>query len=133
MNMDKMIWKPEYSVGNEAIDTQHQKMIDMINQLTEIPSVQNFEGYISDVLNEMMDYYKVHFADEEMVWDECHYPDLEEHKKIHRSYIQQTAKFCMDSLRDPKQVDRRIHKYLSDWLNNHILETDMKYKPFINK
>ena len=54
--MKKIFWKPEYSVGVERLDRQHQKIISVINKLIAKPRVFRTSGTIADVLMELNGY-----------------------------------------------------------------------------
>lgn len=43
---------------------------------------------LGKVLNELIDYTKTHFADEEQLMEEHGYPDYEKHKETHAELIE---------------------------------------------
>ena len=62
--MDLLIWGHTYSIGNDLVDNQHKKLMELINTLHRIESGESDED-INDVLNELVNYTVYHFKSEE--------------------------------------------------------------------
>jgi hemerythrin len=128
--MQPIEWKEEYSVGVPELDKQHKGLIELINRLAE-------EGHRSSVVIKTLDalslYAREHFSAEEALLRACGDPNLEEHEREHRAFeewldaIKQIYRFS--TTLDPF-VDT-INSFLRNWLINHILKTDMAYKPLV--
>lgn len=70
--MSKIEWKPEYSVGNAAIDDDHKALFSLVEELsTAGPSGASME----DILSRLDDYVGYHFAREEDFMARGEYPD----------------------------------------------------------
>jgi hemerythrin len=128
--MQEIIWTDEFSVGIARIDEQHRRLVDMINKLISDPTATSRSETVSDVLGEMTDYVKMHFAYEEKLMGEHGYPQLGEQVKEHRAFQEDTAKFCMAAAVHLDRVPEMLMEHLSQWLVHHILEVDMAYRPF---
>jgi hemerythrin len=76
-------------------------------------------------LEEMFDYAKEHFTDEEELMQQYDYPESQAHKKQHDYFIR-TA----DELSSGKVSPDEIAEFLNVWWTIHILKVDMKYKEF---
>lgn len=129
--MEKIVWKPEYSVGVERLDRQHQKIISVINNLIAKPRVFRTPGTIADVLVELNGYVSEHFLLEEQLLAEHDYPNLIEHSKKHTEYGERIADFCLKTVEKDKNVPEELLSYLGEWWIGHILHEDMKYKNFL--
>ncbi len=128
--MEKIIWTKKYSVGVKEIDTQHKKLLQIINQLIEYQDISVHSEEISDVLTEMMEYASYHFDAEEALMSKHGYAELPPHRRKHMDFIRKTAKLASDTVDGAQQVPQEVLAFLKDWLIDHILKTDMQYKPF---
>ena len=128
--MEKIVWKPEYSVGVERLDRQHQRIIAVINKLIAKPRILMTSGTIGDVLAELNGYVSEHFLLEEQLLEEHRYPALIEHSRNHTEYGERIADFCLRTVEKDKNVPEELLSYLGEWWIGHILHEDMKYKSF---
>ncbi|MCG6862256.1 MAG: bacteriohemerythrin [Chromatiaceae bacterium] len=128
--MEKIVWKPEYSVGVERLDRQHQRIIKVINTLIAKPGIFIRSASIADALSELTSYVSEHFLLEEQLLEENNYPNLIDHVKRHTEYGEQIANFYLKKIENNKNVPRQLLNYLSEWWVGHILHEDMKYKSF---
>jgi len=129
--MKKIIWKDEYSVGIEKIDRQHQHLFEIINKIIDRSDSDAGTDIVSETIMEMVNYAREHFTDEESLMRQYDYPNLEAHKKEHNYFIDTTAEFAVDFMDNGNTSGDEIAEFLSIWLTNHILKTDMKYKELL--
>jgi hemerythrin len=126
--MELIQWSEKYSVNNFLIDSQHKKLVSMINLLHD--SMRNGKGKetLEKILDDLVKYTKEHFLTEEAMMKKANYPGFVTHKLEHdkltkkaitlqKSYIEGKAPLTMDIL-----------NFLKDWLTNHIEGIDKKYK-----
>jgi hemerythrin len=59
------------------------------------------------------------------------YPDINKHKQEHEDAVQKVNKFALEYERGQPTVDIELLKFLSDWLQNHILQADRNYIPYV--
>jgi len=131
--MEKIVWNESYSVGVQKIDDQHKELIKMINRLIEAEEITVYSEVISDTLTKMTDYAEYHFKTEEKYMKEYNYPEYSKHKLQHTEFRKKTVAFCMDTTALSEGIPIEILSYLTNWLKNHILKSDMQYKPFFNQ
>ncbi|MGE5302356.1 MAG: bacteriohemerythrin [Alphaproteobacteria bacterium] len=123
-------WDESLSVGIKKIDMQHQELVKIINCLVENETASGDSEPIAQVLDRMTQYAVYHFETEEALMLQYNYPDYESHRDDHTQFKMKTAKFCLDALQGKETLPDELLSYLRDWLTNHILKTDMKYKPY---
>jgi hemerythrin len=128
--MVPIYWTEEFSVGVRKMDEQHKKLIAMINRLIKEPEADTHSETISDLLSDMINYAREHFRDEEALMSEHGYPYLDRQTEQHTGFIKKTVDFCSATEVGVDIVPQAMLGYLKDWLIHHILEQDMKYKPF---
>ncbi len=129
--MKKIIWKDEYNLGIEKVDRQHQHMFEIINKIIDQSGSPVDMELVSDTIREMANYSREHFTDEEMLMQQYGYPNLEAHKQEHNYFINTTAEFAVNFMDNKDTTGDEIAEFLSIWLTNHILKTDMKYKELL--
>lgn len=128
--MEQITWTEDFSVGVERLDEQHRHLVRMINQLIAKPHTTTRSETVSDLLTGMTKYAQEHFATEEDLMRQHNYPHLEEQISKHRAFRKKTVDFCSATMLDVVVVPEAMLRYLREWLVEHILKTDMAYKPF---
>ena len=73
-------WEDKYSVGIKKIDNQHKKLIEIINRLYYSRGNRP-HTVLGKTIQELIEYTKTHFTDEERLMRENGYPDYQAHKK----------------------------------------------------
>lgn len=130
--MALMHWSEEMSVGVPELDADHKELIRVINRLAEDYDNRNRRSAVRQSLFSLLRYAEFHFAREEKVMAACGYPELDEHKRAHRSFIARirtlNRKFDTDPDGLAEFVNRNLLSFLQDWLNHHILIEDKAYR-----
>lgn len=128
--MNLIRWNDEFSVGVLEMDKQHLKLIDMINRLIKEQKVLTDAATVSEMLTEMTDYALEHFRAEEFLLSEYGYEEKDKQTRQHQEFIVKTQSFYSATDIGANILSKALLDYLSDWMVNHILEEDMKYKAF---
>jgi hemerythrin len=131
--MDFIKWKDEYSVKVAEVDSQHKKLISLVNQLGDAMSVGKGRDIQGRALSDLVNYTVHHFQTEERFFRQYDYPEYENHKRIHdeltaKAKVLKSAFGQGSDFINPKVI---MH-FLGDWLNMHIIEEDRKYGPYLN-
>lgn len=125
-------WTPEYSVSVLRFDSEHKKLIALINELHEAMSAGRGRAMVAHVLKELTDYTRHHFAGEEEAMRRAGYPGLQAHIAEHRALSEQLAKYYDEWAADASTSPIDLLFFLRHWLQRHILETDRKYGKQLN-
>ncbi|ADN02163.1 bacteriohemerythrin [Spirochaeta thermophila] len=128
--MPFITWNDTMSVGVETFDTQHKKLVEMVNTLFDAMRQGKGRSVMGQVLDELISYTTYHFASEEELMQKHGYPGFVEHKKEHDSLTQQVEELREKHRRGELFITIETLDFLKAWLNNHILRTDMQYKSF---
>ena len=131
--MEKIVFDETLSVGVRKLDEQHQQLVKMINTLIEIESETLDSEEVMDLLNQMTAYADSHFGQEEQYMRDFNYQGYLSHKQEHIHFKKRTIDFLSAAKRDKQTLKNEITGYLRNWLVNHILRTDMKYKDFFSE
>lgn len=130
---DLMPWSAKLETGIPEIDMQHKELVAMINKLHKAMRMQKGAGELGNILTGLAEYTVMHFGTEEKLFQEFHYGDYESHKKIHEALVAQVLKIKSDFESGKATITMDLMDFLSDWLKNHILKTDMEYSGFLKE
>ena len=120
----------EYLVGNELIDREHKELFRLIGKVNDlvrdgVDASQCDE--ILKILEELKDYTKFHFSDEEEYMESIHYEGLEAQKRAHRAFVYKLEGIEKKEIEEqPQKYMQSLVEFLLGWLINHILYTDKK-------
>lgn len=131
--MSKITWDETFSVHNAELDEQHRKWIAIINELHEVLAygdLDKLQTISAQTLDAMMRYVRYHFSTEEDFMLAINYPEYAGHKKIHDKFYVHIKGLHSDVKEGIKVLNSEIMKTLTNWLQTHILEEDMKYRRF---
>ncbi len=127
--------KEQYLTGMETIDDQHRKIFQLADQVYELLKDENMlykDGELLKIVQELQDYTKYHFTEEEIYMEKIGYSRLEEQKIQHEKFIEELDKLNQAvqqiSLRNQDQVIFKLLDYLTYWLKVHIEKFDMLIK-----
>ncbi|MBN2663837.1 MAG: hemerythrin family protein [Bacteroidales bacterium] len=122
---EKLIeWQENFSVNDEKIDFQHQKLINLINKFYDAFSNASAVNILSDILNEMLDYAKYHFTEEEKIFKSKNITLSDKHKEEHNFFISKTEKFIDKFQENDVTLSIEVMNFLRLWLYDHILIKD---------
>jgi hemerythrin len=129
--MEFIAWREEFSVGIHRIDEEHKKLIGLINRLLEGMRANRHGEVLGPIFGELVDYARIHFANEEALLLKHGYPAAAEHAAEHRRFVGELSALMADKLSSPSLVSHEAMEFLRDWLGAHILEADKAYAPFL--
>lgn len=131
--METVTWSARYETGIDIIDEQHRELFRRIDMLTL--SLYEGEGKIElkNLLEYLETYVTEHFKTEKVLLSQRGYPDLEKHLEQHREFISSFAEIRREyAERGPDSyLAIRVEKQVKGWWQTHVLETDMRYVPYV--
>lgn len=130
--MSLINWNDHLSVKVAQIDAQHQKLIAMINTLTDAIQQGKGKAVAHEIVRNLKRYAETHFKTEETYFDRFGYPETDAHKKEHAFFIRKISEFEGDASDGQMALSIQVLQFLGDWFIDHILGTDKKYTEFFN-
>lgn len=123
--MAYMEWSSDLDTGIAVIDTQHRRIVDLINELNTAnesgdPKITNH------VLAELVDYTVSHFSFEEELQLKANYPFYKAHKRVHEVFTKRVKEF-QERAAAGENVTPELLSMLKIWLVNHIKGDDADY------
>lgn len=125
--MTLITWTDKLSVGVIEIDTQHKRLIDLINQLNDAVHADKDTKALGKVLEELVKYTEYHFTTEEHLMLQRNYADSPAHKAEHKRFVDTISAFKKKFDSGDAKISVDLMHFLRDWLTNHIMGTDMKF------
>jgi hemerythrin len=129
--MSYIEWSDKYSVGNDMVDTQHQKLMDIINRYHDALEAKRPRAELVKIFDEVADYAIYHFRDEEALMERIQFPKMARHKVIHKQLIEQIGKLRAELVSGVVEIEQQIRFFLKNWLTAHIVGIDTQYTPFL--
>jgi methyl-accepting chemotaxis protein len=125
-------WNDSYNINIRAMDEQHIRLVDIINTLHTAVCRGDGHSVIGEVITELVNYTKTHFADEERLFSGHGYPETDDHKKLHVALLAKVGKLAQDfHAGRPVDTDAMM-AFLKQWLLTHIKKQDRKYAKHLN-
>jgi len=117
----------------DSMNETHLEEVEIINTLlSQLHSEADFDS-ISKIFEELLEHMQEHFATEEKMMKEAHYPSFNMHKADHDKVLNQ-ARYAEMQWRNRKEVDA-LKEYIEEevipWLDQHIKAMDMPMADFI--
>ena len=133
-----IIWRDEMSVGDERIDGDHKRLINLINGFEWATEGEVNFALLTKILADLENYTVVHFEREENIQDTIDYPYRDAHKAAHHSLIhhlhevqEHVKAAAAKEGEEGRKVAQEMAGFLKHWLIDHVIEEDLRMKPFI--
>jgi len=124
-----IVWEPSYNLGIPIVDEQHRGIVSTINSLCY--AIQNKHGneMLKPVIGMVTEYTRIHFEIEEDFLKKCGYPNLENHRILHKELTNALSHTSKDSIwnKDPQE----FLEFLKNWWINHICKEDRVFSHYI--
>ncbi len=121
-------WNVNFETGNIKIDEQHRVLVGLLNNLS-CTMINQTDFDLNTALYELTNYAQIHFADEQIIWED-NFPDdpwLFEHIKVHESFIPSVMKIReAPTDNSPIEIIEKLVHFLVQWLMSHIIHTDKR-------
>ena len=121
-------WSDSYLVGDEKIDTQHQHLFALANQVF----VSETQAALRMCFVQLYKYVREHFADEEALMLEVGFPVYREHADLHDALLARLNAMSVKIGRSEwNQLE--VHAFMEHWLLNHILQEDTRLAQYASQ
>jgi len=127
-------WSDDYNTGIPDIDKEHRGIFLLINDLYGKVEAGSGEASLKSTIEALTDYVDYHFDREEILMKASGYEDMESHIAGHRKLQSQLEAYKQSYERNPQGFDMAdFMAFLTYWLKNHILQSDMAYVPRVQR
>jgi hemerythrin len=132
---DLITWSATFSCGIKIIDDQHRGLINLVNDMFNhvTGDDQKEHEYFNKIIQEAVNYIKVHFATEEKIMTTTNFPGYIEHKKAHEVFILTVVDNIRDYKAGKKFTLSTFTKFLKEWILSHVAVMDKQYFEHLKK
>ena len=131
--MPLMTWNENLSVGVNAIDVQHSKLVAILNELYDAMMQGRAKDVTGPLLRKLINYTRDHFAAEEAMMTSAKYNGLAAHRYEHEKLTKQVQEYAARFERGEVAVNIDLLKFLRNWLTGHIQNSDRAYGPCLKE
>ncbi len=122
----------KYLTGIAIVDKEHKELFriigDVYRVMTDDMALDKYDEIVR-LLEELREYTKFHFQDEELYMESIHYEGLEAQKRAHEAFVSRLEEMDLEHIDDNQQETLEdLMEFLTEWLVNHILNSDKKIK-----
>lgn len=125
-------WKEAYSVKVAALDNQHKKLFELVNELHQAMGEGHGNDVAGGILTRLIDYTVQHFTAEEKLMERHKYPALMSHRAEHKTLTDKANAFKKEFDAGTSNVTPQLMTFLQQWLRNHIQSVDQRYSDYLN-
>jgi hemerythrin len=122
-------WQEDYRVGDATIDSQHQYLFSLANDLV---GASSDKAELTRNAMQLFRYVREHFDHEEAVMRQTGYPGYQGHVALHERLISQLSVISSDIAGD-RWSEAGLRQFMNEWLVGHIVEQDTKLGRYIQQ
>jgi hemerythrin len=134
----QIVWNEQWELGVTLLDSQHKKLVSVINELamvrmnliftthpSQVVKLKHQRWMIGAALDELIAYTEYHFSAEEELMKQYGYKESKQHKAAHANFTKRIVEFRERYVRyEILDLGEDLLHFLRDWLFNHILRSD---------
>jgi len=130
--MPIVTWCDEFNINVVEIDMQHRKMLELVNNLHSSVEARIDKNILRNLLVELVEFTRMHFATEEKLMKKYDYPGFEEHREEHRILLQHMDDLATAVSGGKYPAFYSDYDVSTDWALLHISEYDKGLGAFLN-
>lgn len=130
--MTRFSWTDDLYTGSSLIDRDHGKLAVLVNALFESMESGQGSGRMANAMNDLIAFTREHFAREEAEMERIQYVAALAHQAEHTKLLGQIVELKQILDAGGKINVPAVASFLSEWLRDHILRTDMKLAATLN-
>lgn len=129
--MTDIQWEEVYNTGVKEIDIQHRQLVRYVNDLNRAILQRNSQG-TEQVIDELINYTRTHFAFEETLMKDANYEFFAAHQRVHELFTARVMRYKRRFDHD-ENVAPELYNLLKRWLINHIQHDDQNFASVVKR
>ena len=130
-NATPVAWDPDYSLGIDAMDEDHRKLVELINELTVGLTSERPARHPELTLEALARQAQNHFANEERLMRKHHYPEMLQHKAEHAKLMGQVQTLHAAVRAGRMALSKELVTFLEHWVVSHMMGMDKSLAAFL--
>jgi len=126
-------WIDAYNIGVSEIDSQHEKLFSILNELISACAMGMGPEIIKETLLNLTDYTYYHFNTEQEMHTTYKYPNAAAHRNQHLEFIVQLNELKMQSDKDELVLTEKTLDFVKTWVIEHVLGSDKLFGDYLKK
>ena len=131
--MSALIWNCASSVGVRAMDDQHGILMDTVNELRLAAVRGSGRELVSEMLDRLIEFTRMHFWSEEQLMEQTGYPGLAEHRAEHHRMLANILQAAHRLQYGDGVQLRPLLCGLHQGFLHHMETFDQKYAPWLRE
>ncbi|MGD0730417.1 MAG: bacteriohemerythrin [Terracidiphilus sp.] len=131
--MTLLTWEHTCAVGVRAMDDQHGILMDTVNELRLALMHGCGREQLSEVLDRLIEFTRMHFWSEEQLMEQTGFPGLDEHRAEHHRMLAEMLQAAHRVQYGESVLMRPLLCSLRNGYMDHIEQLDRKYGPWLNE
>ena len=124
-------WRDEYALGVADVDREHKQLFGAAEKVHELLLHCAGPVAVEKGINDLICVAANHFRSEESQLKRAGYPDLAQHRELHRELLREIH-HKQSRIRDNNlNVDIEFLAFIKTWLLDHTLTADREFAPFL--
>jgi hemerythrin len=128
-----LTWNHACTVGVQAMDDQHGILMDTLNELRQAMMRGGGREQISEVLDRLIEFMRMHFWSEERLMEQTGFPGLAEHRAEHHRILARMLQSAHRVQYGERVQMRPLLCSLRNGYLEHIGGMDRRYGPWLNE
>lgn len=128
-----------YSTGIDRFDDQHQRLFELLNELSTAMDEGRSQEAVGEILRELEKYTEYHFGDEEEFMQDCGFAMdcancFYNHREMHEQFAEKVSELRRKH-EAGETISMEVLLFARDWLDSHIagLNQDQNYADYYDE
>ncbi|MDD2290911.1 MAG: bacteriohemerythrin [Aliarcobacter sp.] len=130
INSNAIIWKSEYNISNFKIDKEHQKLFTIAREAMNISKLKDdkeVKNRLKEIITKLFEYVGTHFSNEQKYMEEIDYPELENHKILHKNMLTMLTNLISELNKlELEDIEKLLFNFIEEYFIRHIVLEDKK-------
>lgn len=124
--LKRIAWDPAFETGHPGIDTEHRRLVKLLDRLVEATSNHASDDKLLAILIELQRYTIYHFTHEAELMEEFAISEAHgnAHRMAHSVFVSRVNEAIREVQQGSTSVSHELLKYLGQWLLTHIMGMD---------
>lgn len=115
------------------MDDQHGILMDTLNDLRLALVLGRGRDQVSEGLNRLIEFTRMHFASEEQLLEQHGFPGLAAHRQAHQRLLGEIEEAALRNQHNDEFHTRSTLLFLREWYMTHIEHLDNQYGSWLNE
>jgi hemerythrin-like metal-binding protein len=113
------------------MNEEHQHLLGLADRYEQALDRQAPKTELVMIFEEVLDYARAHFREEETFMRGAGYPALEAHRRDHEWLMGQITELLLKLRAAEDYVQLRARSFLREWLSGHFEEYDGRFESYL--